>query len=302
LLFLEPSGEQRDRVQNFMGPVTFLATLERIKRNEGTLTGLAAAVAENGNDVSLRLDYASKLRDFRRAGPMNEQLALVRGMLESEIGFDPGDLEARYVIAQKLDALNLKKEARAQVSAIRRLDPQGESTAMRRILLSDHIERGRKSRDPAELMAFLEQETRHDILHEGWKFVGGIESSLSLRYRDKALEHRARQRQAWARAWKFAPADQRALFGRKLAWELYERRDEIEESEKALALQIAERVLSETPEDADLLDTLACCLHLNGRTEEALAALERAIELDPENVRWQLRRREFGGAGIGGKK
>ena len=47
--------------------------------------------------------------------------------------------------------------------------------------------------------------------------------------------------------------------------------------------------------DAYVIDTLACCLYAVGLKDEAIEALRRCIELEPANLKWKDRLREFGG-------
>jgi uncharacterized Ntn-hydrolase superfamily protein len=62
----------------------------------------------------------------------------------------------------------------------------------------------------------------------------------------------------------------------------------------AEAVEAAERAAALEPGDANILDTLAEAYFRNGRTEDALVTIKRAIEIDPESVyfREQLERFE----------
>jgi len=52
------------------------------------------------------------------------------------------------------------------------------------------------------------------------------------------------------------------------------------------AIALAQQVVEAEPSDADFFDTLAFVLVKAGRCDEALAAINRAIELDPQNPHW----------------
>ena len=64
-------------------------------------------------------------------------------------------------------------------------------------------------------------------------------------------------------------------------------------TERAFALSVAELAVKADSENVNIVDTLACCLFINGKVDEALKQVERCIELAPDNEEWLKRRASF---------
>jgi Flp pilus assembly protein TadD len=112
---------------------------------------------------------------------------------------------------------------------------------------------------------------------------------------DEKLALRAKWIAAARELWSNTPEERHAGMGNNIAWSLYELRAEIGAEDKAFALEVAKVAAKAAPEDASVIDTLACTLHMNGQVEEAVKTVKRCLELEPDNAEWQRRLEEFGG-------
>ncbi len=254
LVFLEPDGETRDVLKGFHGTSDFLRELERIERNEGTLSGLAARLAK-----------------------------------------EPNDFDARYELAKRLEKLGETERAQQELDEILRRDPEGHSSAARRIRLDRLIQDLYQDLNPRELYTFLEAETRPEILFSGWYAAWKIEGHLSKVEKSAkgAAEHRAKWAAAARKLWDVTPPDRVSLIGNNIAWRLYEERATVGREDLEFALEVARRTVAANENDANVVDTLACCLYALGRTGEAVASVRRCIELQPANPEWKNRLAEF---------
>jgi tetratricopeptide (TPR) repeat protein len=261
LIVLGPDGALRDRIGGYLAPQDFVREMRRVRADRDTLPDLRRRIAE-----------------------------------------DPSDVERRYALAKKLEDLGDRGGARAEIEKIEELDPQGRSLAMHRIAFEktideiDRIWQRTRQLDTAPLALLLEQERHPEVLFEGWKRMNKMHAHLmQAAVKDgreaEAKELRARMRASARRAWQSCPEDERARFGNQIAWDYWEMRAELSPEEKSFALDVARR--SAAGDDVHLIDTLACCLYMNGRVEEARQQTRRCIELDPQNRKWRTRLESF---------
>lgn len=262
LLFLDSDARAHDVIVGYLGPAFFEAELARIASGERTIPALRARVDEGTADLDLRYELAKKLAQV-------------------------GDGEA----------------SRALIDTIRELDPEGRSRASRRLALDAATRDVQLMPTPADepIRALLAEETDPGILYSGWSWIYRVQGFLATRPGAEAesAKHATLAREAARRAWPHCPAVERSLFGNEIAWSFYEQRDALAPDEKAFALEVAQQVARLAPEDPNVLDTWACCLFMNGRADEALALVERCIQLEPENAAWKDRLAELR-AGPGG--
>ncbi len=254
LLFLDPNGSPRDRLTGYFGPEEFLSELQRIRRNEGTLGALRQDVQRNPESIDARFELALKLRSMG-------------------------------------DVAGFEKEAQV----IRRLDPQQLSLPARKLELEIVVSSLRQTMELGPLYEFLEDERYEENLFQGWYEVWKYEGSAFKNAEDPA--RRKKHRKAWSRAahrlWKHVPEGKIARYGNYIAWSFYEHAEALSAAEKSFALEVALRAAGQAPRDAAVIDTLACCLFMNGEREKALAEVLRCMALDPENEQWQKRHRTF---------
>ncbi len=261
LVFLDPDGSPRDRIDGYVDAETFLRELARIERDEGTV-----------------------------------------GADERAVAADPQSLELRYALATRLRAFGDEAGYSAQRDAIAALDPEGTSAVWRRIVVDERrramqaiLRDMAAEADTAPLRAFLADETLPEILFEGWLRVAELEDHLEQfsATDEEELGHRRLALDAYKRAWTHCPAERVAELGNRIAFYLWHDRDLLPPEDRVLALSIARRAAAAAPDDPDVLDTLACCLHAAGERAEALATIRRAIELEPDEPAWRERLEEL---------
>lgn len=221
-----------------------------------------------------------------------------RRALERAVAADPGDLDARWALANKLFALGDGAGHQAQMEAIIAADPERVSIPLRTIAINELREemlgcmRGARPVDPAPLEELLAGERRAVLLYEGWSALGTV-----YRHLGRTDEMVA----AWREAWRNAPGDEeRSICGNALAWDFWEARDELPERERAFALRAARRavdLLGDARGDdalrAAYLDTLACANHMNGETERAVELIEECRRLAPDAAEYAERLAAF---------
>ncbi len=253
LLFLEPDGQVRDCIFGYRNAQDFLCELARIKRNEGTITSLRKQVAA-----------------------------------------DPGNVELHYRLAKRLEKARDFDGAKRHMALIEKLDPEGKSITSRRIALHRVVRRAEQSLDAAPIHTFLAEATEPELLFFGWRMIHKIEGDLLARAHGNAKAgHRKRWLAAGRIAWMHAPDDVRGIFGNNMAWGIYEMRFEVERDELLFAVDVARAAVALLPDDANVIDTLACCLHSIGEKEEAIKLIKRCIDLQPKNDGWKKRLEDF---------
>lgn len=256
LIFLNADGSLRDRMSGYLAPEPFMEELARVKRDEDTISGLSKRVASHPDDVDARWKYAKKLR---------------------EMGDIPG--------------------YERQVAKIRELDPEGKSIAMRWLHFEELMSQLKQLGEPEALYAFAKEQSDSELLvsvwFELWRFEDGRYGNAGDEERAAAL---ARWLETCRQLWKITPEKHAAYLGGNIAWKIYERRDIVADADKVFALEVAQAASKAAgDEDANTLDTLACCYFMNGKLDEATALVKRCIELEPDNGEWQRRLEQFGG-------
>lgn len=254
LVFLEPSGELRDVLSGYIPPKVFLDELRRVKRNERTLTDL-----------------------------------------RSRIGRDEKDLEARYDLALKMKEIGDVRGYKKELETIRVLDPKGHSVPARRLKLEELRKAAELALEPRELYAFLAHEGSPVVLFEGWYDIWQLEGYLT-RVADTEEEregHRKKTFEAAKKLWPYVPQTHYARIGNNIAWSYYEGREYLSPADLEWALEVATKVAEVVPDEAYVIDTLACCLFAVGRREDALREIQRCIELEPLNYQWKERLHQF---------
>jgi thioredoxin-related protein len=258
IFFVSSAGRTEDVIAGYIPPGPLIGEVRRVKQGQFTLSALEAVVEK-----------------------------------------DPKSIAARIALAQKLDDLGDLAGHDAQMEAVRTLDPEGVSTPVRRIQylsVVDEMEAefdDSKNHYPTEpLLTFLDKEQNTDVQWEGWSYLANLYVRLD-RNEDSRVAH--------TKAWKHVPDAQVLPYGYTLTQQFWTQREELKKKERRLARDVSERMqvmLAETPavpsqSRALLEDTIACCQFMNGKVDEALAALDRAIEHDPSNAAYKQRREVF---------
>jgi len=258
LFFLNPDGSIRDILGGFLPAEPFAGEVARVLRDEGTLSGLRARVAQQ-----------------------------------------PHLLNVRYELALKLRAVGDEEGAAAEIAAIRSRDPEGKSEASQRIALEVLLETfDQRNPDPVPLEALLAKATVPEVLFQGHNLLAavyGFQTRTATEAELPAL--RTKEIASYRALWENCPEDLRARASLAVAFSLWERREWLTDDDKDFAWGVASSAVELNPENATAFDTLACCQFLKGMREAALATLERAVALDPDNEAWADRRKLFSGEG-----
>ena len=251
LIFLEPDGTVRDLISGYLPPDPFIGEVRRIKSGKGTLS------------------------DFKR-----------------KIDANPDDLEARYAYAEKLASVGDQAGAQAQREEIAKRDPEGKSVASRRLRFDQALAQVQGDLNAAPIYALAEKESDPELLFQMWNVIWQVEE-LHANSKDADDATRAEHRAKWLAAgrtlWSHVSDEDVAALGNRLAWSLWEAREHLSDDDKAFALTVAMKTAQASPEDASVLDTYACTLYMNGKLDEAVATIKKAIALDPDNDEWQAR-------------
>lgn len=298
LVFVDPDGLLRERLDGYRSATQFVQEIRRIRANEGTIGEVERKLAANADDVLARIELALRLR--RKGDPRWErELQSARGRLERGVGFDPKSPDERFAIGRKLRLFGDEKGYQEQLAAIRILDPDGRSDSMRRLALGDLFEqvnaRYRKDQvfDPGPIQRFLAEERSPLVLFEGYSMLREMtsyqaEDAQRRGQAGPAADRRAEARGYGRRAFEHCPPDRLASFGREFARELLAD-PQLAESDRDLMVEAARKASEAAPRSADHLDLLGQCLERAGRPADALAAYRRALEIDPSRERSRAR-------------
>ena len=213
---------------------------------------------------------------------------------EGRVERKPDDLEARYQLAIKLDAVGDVAGYQREIETIVRADPDGVSLPRRRMAFGLMREKlwgcmrdPEIQPDPAELEVFLAGETNPGLLCNAWLLMGAVQNELGSK---------ARSREAYREAWLHVPESEVAPVGNGIAWGFWVERDGLTKEEKRFALQLAQRATERIEEEshdpieqAMYFDTLACCYYMNGKRAKALELAKRCMELAPDDPAYRDR-------------
>lgn len=269
LVFLEPDGSVRDFLEvgftDVMSVDDWLAEVARVESGKGTLAALRETVASKPEDIDLRFQLAVRLR---------------------AIGDDAGFGE--------------------QIAAMHALDPDGKSLALRTLHLEEleqaiydrQTGSSQKQRAVEDLRQLVKTDESRELRFRGWKALGSFYQNNTLlakrRYQHDAVRKSLPQFiGAWREAVKLATDEEFRALGAYIPISIYEFRDYLGDSDREFALEVAKRIVDADPDNVDGMDAYACALHLNGRTAEARAVIQHALELDPRNWILQERIKEF---------
>ena len=282
LVFLEPDGTLRDWIVGFRSGRELVLEFHRVQSGIGTFGEIRRRLAANPSDVLARLDLVERYRSFHD-DRWSSELATAQAAIAKGEGFDAKSPDERYAIARALAECADVKGSEEQIAVLRALDPDGTSAASRHLALDDLL--ARPGIDSSAIRAFLEKETHDAVLFDGYALLhdGLVRTAIGYEKqgrKDVAAAARADARAAAKDAWKHCPEPRAAEYGRRLAADLAGTPD-LDDADRAFAVEVATRASALLPRSVDHLETLADCLERAGRKDEALAALRRAAEIDP---------------------
>lgn len=296
LLFLNHDASPRDVIGGYMPAEAFLNTVRRIESGEGTIGSLREKVQADPENLEPMFALLGKLKKFNDTDGMKQVIADLTAKIEAGRGFDPRNLDSVFALYQDLQRAGLPDLAKAQAVAMKRLDPEGKSLALRRLKFEDLAKGLRRPEDLGPLREFLKDETYNEVLFDGWYAVYSITDRAAKRAKKDEAKFKALRKEARVAAvtlWKHTPEKHHPNLGNAIAWGFYEDADDLNAEEKAFALSVAEVAVQARGTDANIVDTYACCLFINGKVEEALKQVERCIELAPDNEEWLKRKKAF---------
>jgi len=284
MLFVQPAGEAEDLIQGFIPTAAFVAELARIRSGKDTVSDLE------------------------------------RRIREAEAG-SASDIEARWLLAGKVQALGQNDRHDQLMASIRSRDPNGETIAGGQMMLNelyrevvgdgdgareDETPEQRHARvdelDLTPLYTFAKVQRPRPVMHDAWERIGNLE----LRRRDMQAAF-----DAYRAAWKCCPDAKVVSWSNRVARWIIDSADERTSKEKKFALELARSALrtlrqrrkdeavdggdsgsgATAESEAYCISTVAACYHVLGKKTEAVKAQRDAIALhDTEEYRAQLAR------------
>lgn len=254
---LDSTGGPLDAIDGFKQPEELAQELERILRGEGTLPALRA-----------RVEAA------------------------------PDDLMARYHLAAKFRAVGMATQFTQAVAELRSLDPEGKSLAVQTLRIDELIAGLDQGQTPEGLRTYLAKVEDPGLLFRGWMRIGTRHAKIvDTAHRGKQWA-RAREAapgfvSAWRKAWAHCPIEARGMYGDYLAKRIYAYRNYLTQADLNFGATVASDCFALEPTNVDWIDTMACCLYGAGDPEGALAMITEGERLEPNNILWAERRKEF---------
>ncbi|MFT7484410.1 MAG: hypothetical protein ACI9F9_000250, partial [Candidatus Paceibacteria bacterium] len=262
LLFLNSDGSPRDSISGYMPTAPFQAEVQRIKSGEGTVAAFREEIASDADALAPRFKLIKKLANFNAKADIEAQRSEIGRIVESGKGFDAKSVQSVWELYRNLKEVGMTDLAQAQVTTIKRLDPEGKSMPMRRMTFDGLMADLRSPGGLSAVESFLAQETYDEILFDGWYAVYSLHDGAAKKTR-KRDEHKVSRHAARAAAiqlWKHAPKKHHARLGNAIAWGFYEDGEDLTETEKAFAVQVAKIAMEASEGDVNVIDTYACCL------------------------------------------
>lgn len=283
MLVVNPDGKVNDAILGFISVHGLIGEIERIERNEGTVSALRAAADEDPKNMEARMKYAIKLGD---------------------VG-DRAGYEAQREVMFEADP-KFKQLATAQMRMYQLQDEAGQS------------EEEIKVADLDPMRKFLTKSKHSEVLFDGWNWISQVAS-----YQEKPQEARAAQVALWkhvpedkvARTGNWIAA---SFYEQREELDKKERKFALEVAEASFAsvqTWSTEEGCGEgcycdgctegcVGEDGEMLerrelyvaralDTLACAYAMNGKKRDAIASIDRGLAIDPENEQLLERKEEL---------
>jgi hypothetical protein len=260
LVWFNPDGSPRDRLDGLHDPEPFLAETSRIVNDVGTINDLRRRMATRKDDVDAHFQLFQKLRSVGDEDGMNEEKAII-------LRLDP-EGRSRARIRFSYDEIT---------SAIEK------HWADKGVLAMDKVQ---------DLWEFVELQDDPEILWDGWMRLANTHDYLEKMAAGKPEEakaHRAKKRECLKRAWRGVPQERQFLQGwchttSEIFWS---QRTELSEADKAFLLTLTQRMIQLFDRNPDAFLQRARALRLSGKREDAVAAARKALELAPEDPRYK---------------
>jgi hypothetical protein len=270
-LWFNSDGTVRDRIFGYKDTNTVLGDISRIKLDIGTINELRRTIAAKGDDIESRFQLYKRLREF-------------------------GDIAA----------------ASEQKAAIVKLDPQGTSRASHHFnydRITGEIEQYWSQTGTLhmhkieELQTFIELESDPELIWDGWMRLANTHAYLANQSASKGMfadakEQRVTRRKCIASAWRGVPQTDLDFFrdwcatNAELFWN---ERDELTPDDKQFFNTLTAKMVEVFTKDPLAHDLRARALYLGGKGPQAIDESQKAVDLDPTNVDFKNRLKQFRG-------
>jgi len=277
VIWFNPDGTVRERIEAFQGKDAFLANASRIKADLGTINELRRKVEANPADLDQRFELLRRLKAVGDAAGAAAQRAAIEKA-------DPQG-NSRPMRNFRYEALKDGINATWQQSKM--LDPKQIQS----------------------LWNFMELESDPELMWDGWMSLANTykwwaDQAQSRGEAPEAKKQRVVWRQCLGRAWRGIPQDDATLRTHvtgytSIFWDL---REELSAEDKALLLTMNEMTSRRLDAEPAVAHCYAQALFLSGKSDAAQAACEHAIELskgrgeDPQTYQKTLELIRGGGA------
>lgn len=264
-----------------------------VARHKVTLVPTVLILSEGGDPEELMPGYrpaATLWSELQAAAAGRDTVSDLSGRVERK----PRDLDQRLTLARKLEAMGSTEVAANHLAVIRQRDPRGKTLAGAGLLLDDAIVAATEASsdpsdlstvDPSGVVAILKPGRPDPVLFRGWRWIASVEQA---RGDDRSA------RQALVKAWPHVPSTQTLGWLIEACGAFWQAPDSLTATERKTAIKLAEAAaaaadieLRQTPSPTDetigAYEALARCYLLDGKRRRALAAVDRAIELQPDS-------------------
>lgn len=260
VVWFNPDGSPRDRLDGLYDPESFLAETSRIVNDVGTIGDLRRRLVDRKDDIDAHFQLFQRLRSVGDEDGMNEEKAII-------LRLDP-EGHSRARMRFRYDEITTAIE---------------KHWADKGALPMDKVE---------ELRSFVELQDDPEILWDGWMRLANTHEFLERQAAGKpeeAKSHRAKRRDCLSRAWRGVPQEKQFLLNWCLqtAEIFWSRRDELSESDKSFFLAMTLRMVQIFDSQAEAFLYRARALRLTGKREDAIAAAKRGLELAPDDPKYK---------------
>jgi len=261
LVWFDPDGTPRDRLDGLYDPDPFLAETARIVNDIGTIGALRRRLVDLKDDIETHYQLFLKLRSVGDEDGMNEQKAII-------LRLDP-EGRSRARMRLRYDEIT---------SAIEKHWADKGELPMQKV---------------EELRSFVEMQDDPEILWDGWMRLANTHDYLerqAVGKPEEAKSHREKRRDCLSRAWRGIPQEKQFL----LNWCLetseifWSRRDELSEADKSFFLAMTLRMVQMFDRQAEAFSYRARALRLAGKREDAIAAARKAVEIAPDDPKYKM--------------
>jgi thiol-disulfide isomerase/thioredoxin len=269
MLFLNPDGTLRDRIDAFQEAPVFLANLVRIQNDIGTLNEFERKLAATPADLSLRFEFYKRLKAAGQTARADAQRTEIKKL----------DTANQSHAARTFQYEDIKKEIEGHWAQTRTLNPQ-------------QIDKLRK---------FMEDETDPELIYDGWMSLANTykfwnEEATKRGAAGEAASHRTQWRICLAKAWRGVPQDDETLnwWGYQYCGQLWDQKDELSADDKAFYLRLSDMMVRRFEREPLAHDYHGRALYLSGRVQEAMDRARAAIDLarklgqDPKEMEKRL--------------